>query len=87
MCAKLMPLALFATSCFCQDQPPVTPERRSDLAINVNWLHGSYVRKDVPLKPLGGRQRFRLYVRQTYTTWGIYIKTTAFALHDQNPQH
>jgi len=83
MCAKLMLLALFATSCFCQNHPPATPERESDLAISVNWLYGSYVPKDTPLKPLDGRQRLRLYVRQTYKTWGIYIKTTAFALHDQ----
>ena len=27
--------------------------------------------------------RWKLYVRQTYTTWGIYIKTTFFTVHDQ----
>jgi len=51
--------------------------------INVNWLYGSYVPKDVALTPLSPRARFTLYVRQTYTTPGIYIKTTLFALHDQ----
>jgi hypothetical protein len=40
--------------------------------IHVNWLYGSYVPKDVPLKPLNGRMRFKLYVRQTFTTPGIY---------------
>ena len=33
--------------------------------------------------PLDGRQRFKLYLRQTYTTPGIYIKTVLFAIHDQ----
>ena len=51
--------------------------------INVNWLYGSYVPRDVYLKPLTPQERFKLYVRQTYTTPGIYIKTTLFALHDQ----
>jgi hypothetical protein len=46
-------------------------------------LYGSYVPKDVPLIPLDGHQRFKLYLMQTYTTPGIYIKTTLFALHDQ----
>jgi hypothetical protein len=32
---------------------------------------------------LTGRERFKLYVRQTYTTPGIYIKTAFFVLHDQ----
>ena len=51
--------------------------------INVNWLYGSYVPKDVPLVPLDGGQRAKLYVRQTYTTIGIYVKTSFFAVHDQ----
>lgn len=51
--------------------------------INVNWLYGSYVPKDVPLISLDARARVKLYVRQTYTTPGIYIKTTLFAVHDQ----
>jgi hypothetical protein len=49
----------------------------------VNWLYGAYIPKDVPLVPLNGPERFKLYVRQTYTTPGIYIKTGFFALHDQ----
>ena len=51
--------------------------------IHVNWLYGSYVPKDVPLKPMNGDMRFKLYVRQTYTTWGIYVKTLFFATRDQ----
>lgn len=51
--------------------------------LKVNWLYGSYIPKDVPLEPLNGKMRRKLYVRQTYTTWGIYIKTLFFAAHDQ----
>ncbi|HEX7960614.1 MAG TPA: hypothetical protein VF493_11890 [Terriglobales bacterium] len=62
----------------------------SNKQINVNWLYGSYVPKDVPLRSLNTKERFKLYVRQTYTTPGIYIKTTLFALrdhiHDRNPE-
>lgn len=77
------PFGLFGTICFCQTQPPPDVKPHGDTQINVNWLYGSYVPKDVPLTPLSGHQRLKLYVRQTYTTWGIYVKTTAFALHDQ----
>jgi hypothetical protein len=52
-------------------------------AVNVNWLYGAYVPKDIPLKPLTGRQRFKLYVAQSFTTPGIYIKSTIFSLGDQ----
>jgi hypothetical protein len=52
--------------------------------VHVNWLYGSYVPKEVPLQAMNGGMRFKLYVRQTYTTWGIYFKTLCFALRDQN---
>jgi len=60
---------------------PATPPVNTQLP--VNWLYGAYVPKDVPLVALDGRERFKLYVRQTYTTPGIYIKTGFFAIHDQ----
>lgn len=62
-----------------QQQPATGPDKQ----INVNWLYGSFVPKDVPLEPLNGHQRFKLYLRQTYITYGIYIKTVAFAAHGQ----
>jgi hypothetical protein len=52
-------------------------------ALKVNWLYGAFVPKDVPLKPLTPRQRWRLYLRMTYTTPGIYVKTGLFTLSDQ----
>ena len=55
----------------------------SQAQINVNWLYGSYVPKNVPLASLDSRMRWKLYLRQTYTTPGIYIKTLLFATHDQ----
>lgn len=58
-----------------------TPEVGNQL--NVNWLYGPYIPKDVPLRSLTLEQRWKLYVRMTYTTPGIYIKTIAFAIRDQ----
>jgi hypothetical protein len=51
--------------------------------LSVNWLYGAYVPKDVPLVPLTPKQRWKLYIRMTYTTWGIYIKTGFFTMSDQ----
>jgi hypothetical protein len=62
---------------------PNGPEPKEDNSINVNWLYGSYVPKQVPLETLNSDRRFKLYIRQTYTTPGIYIKTILFALGDQ----
>jgi hypothetical protein len=69
--------------CLAEGDKQNTQTQKPDEQINVNWLYGSYVPKDVPLEPLNGRMRFKLYVRQTFTTPGIYFKTTFFALHDQ----
>lgn len=63
--------------------PLGSAQTRPDGQINVNWLYGSYVPKEVPLQSLDVHARFKLYIRQTYTTPGIYIKTTLFAVHDQ----
>jgi hypothetical protein len=52
-------------------------------SLNVNWLYGAYVPKDAPLEPLTGSQRVRLYVAQSFTTPGIYVKTILFSSGDQ----
>jgi hypothetical protein len=77
--------ALLISTCAAQEETrnSSTPPSVEGKELNVNWLYGSYVPKDVPLIPLNGHQRFKLYLMQTYTTPGIYIKTTLFALHDQ----
>jgi hypothetical protein len=81
----LLILAFRVTACLAQESAPTAPAKSSsDKQINVNWLYGSYVPKDVPLRSLSGHERFKLYIRQTYTTPGIYVKTTFFALRDQD---
>jgi hypothetical protein len=66
-----------------QDAKPNSSEKTEGNQINVNWLYGSYVPKEVPLESLSSKMRWKLYVHQTYTTWGIYLKTTFFAVRDQ----
>ena len=68
---------------FAQDTGQSSAQSTNGSQINVNWLYGSYVPKNVPLQPLDGHMRFKLYIRQTYTTWGIYVKTIFFSVHDQ----
>ena len=70
------------------DQQPVQQTGQqtgqpSGKQINVNWLYGSFVPKEVPLVPLTPHQRFQLYLRTTYITWGIYFKTLFFAAEGQ----
>jgi hypothetical protein len=84
-------LAVLVVNCFAQgtsqassqasSQAPAQPSVNTQLP--VNWLYGAYIPKDAPRITLNGHQRFKLYIRQTFTTPGIYIKTTFFALHDQ----
>jgi hypothetical protein len=60
---------------------PQVPEKAK--ALDVNWLYGAYVPKEIPLVTLTGRQRFKLYLAQSFTTPGIYIKSTLFSLSAQ----
>jgi hypothetical protein len=80
-----MIVILLATGCLAQEASSaqsLQPEAIGN-QLNVNWLYGSYVPRNVQLQPLNGPQRINLYVRQTYTTPGIYVKTILFTLHDQ----
>lgn len=65
-----------------QEMPNAPTDRRAG-EIQVNWLYGAFLPRDVPLEPLTTRQRGKLYLRQTYLTYGIYLKTGFFALGDQ----
>jgi hypothetical protein len=76
-------MMLCGVLCSAQNQLPNGPKPNKDDQINVNWLYGSYVPNDVPLESLNSNRRFKLYIRQTYTGFGIYIKTTLFTIHDQ----
>src|SRR5258705_13567379 len=40
----------------------------------VNWLYGAYIPKDAPIVALDGKERYRLFIRQSFTTPGIYIR-------------
>lgn len=63
--------------------PPDQRIAQSNSELNVNWLYGAYVPKDAPLEPLTANQRLKLFVRQSFTTPGIYVKTALFSVGDQ----
>jgi hypothetical protein len=62
---------------------PEIPVTSVNTTLPVNWIYGAYIPKDAPMQPLTGDQRFKLYLRQTYTTPGIYVNTALFSIHDQ----
>ena len=49
----------------------------------MNWLYGAYIPKEAPLVSLTGHQREKLFVRQTFTTPGIYVRSSFLSLIDQ----
>lgn len=51
--------------------------------LNVHWLYGPYVPRDGVLLPLDGDQRRILFVRQAFTTPGIYARSTFLGLVNQ----
>jgi hypothetical protein len=77
--AVLAPASPAQDAATSQPQEAATAQNQ----LEVNWLYGAYIPKDVPIVALTGEQRFKLYVRQSFTTPGIYIKTGFFTLHDQ----
>ena len=85
-CLSTIVLALLGPLGAAQAQstpPPDRPTEQSVPQLNVNWLYGAYVPKDAPLEPLSREQRWKLFVRQTFTTPGIYVKTLLFSVGDQ----
>jgi hypothetical protein len=83
--SRIVILVIIATGFLAQGIvcPTSSQSQTTENQLNVNWFYGSYIPKDVPRLPLNDGQRLSLYVRQTYTTPGIYVKTTFFTLHDQ----
>jgi len=81
----ILALPLLVPSCVGQEaaKAPAAPEPSVNTTLPVNWVYGAYIPKDAPILPLTGEERFKLYLRQTYTTPGIYVKTGLFAIHDQ----
>jgi hypothetical protein len=84
-CVQILSLVLLVPQCFAQEPSngPAVPETSVNTTLPVNWIYGAYVPKDAPIQPLTGEERFKLYLRQTYTTPGIYVKTALFSIHDQ----
>jgi hypothetical protein len=64
-----------------KETPGTTANSRQEL--KVNWLYGAYVDKEVPLRPLSNQQRLQLFLRQSFLTPGVYVKTAFFSLSDQ----
>jgi hypothetical protein len=82
---SILALPLLVPSCMGQEPPkaPEAPVTSVNTTLPVNWVYGAYIPKDAPIVPLTGEERFKLYLRQTYTTPGIYVKTALFSIHDQ----
>jgi hypothetical protein len=82
---SILALSLVVPSCIAQEpaKAPATPVTSVNTTLPVNWIYGAYLPKGAPIQPLTGDERFKLYLRQTYTTPGIYVKTGFFAIHDQ----
>ena len=77
--------ALLVHACLGQDGVSVSQVEPATTQnqLAVNWLYGAYIPKDAPIVTLDGNERYRLFIRQSFTTPGIYIKTGFFAIHDQ----
>lgn len=58
-------------------------QQRGEEQLKVNFIFGAYAPKDAPMVSLTGHQRAHLFVLQTFTTPGIYVKTTFLALVNQ----
>ena len=78
---SLVPASFAQTS----TAPISSPEPNQQL--QVNWLYGAYVDKGMPLQSLSNDQRFRLFLRQSFLTPGVYVKTAFFSLSDQAQDH
>jgi hypothetical protein len=83
--ATIAALAILGPACMGQapTSVPAAPVTSVNTTLPVNWIYGAYLPKDAAIQPLTGNERFKLYLRQTYTTPGIYVKTGLFAIHDQ----
>jgi hypothetical protein len=82
---SIVALPLLVTPCIGQEpaKTPEAPAASVNTTLPVNWIYGAYIPRNAPIQPLTGEERFKLYLRQTYTTPGIYVKTGFFAIHDQ----
>jgi hypothetical protein len=71
---------LFAISdVACAQSVPDDPAHHNKNKPEVHWLYGAYVPKGVPLRSLNNHERLQLYVAQSFTSPGIYLKTAFLA--------
>ena len=79
-------LALAVVCCQAQtinapsEQKQTATSPQSGQQLPVNWLYGAYVSTEAPLESLSDADRWKLYVRMSFTTPGIYIKTGFFKI-------
>lgn len=88
MCTLI--LAVMGTTRAAQnsdEKTPATAAASRQEELKVNWLYGAYIDKDVPLHPLSNQQRLQLFLRQSFLTPGVYVKTAFFSLSDQARNH
>jgi hypothetical protein len=89
VCVLILGLAATGAAAQAGSSKSSSPPTQSQEELKVNWLYGAYVDKDVPLHPLSNHQRFQLFLRQSFLTPGVYVKTAFFSLSDQargNPE-
>lgn len=60
------------------NEPPASGQQ-----LPVNWIYGAYIPKEAPLEALSDADRWHLFVRMSFTTPGIYVKTGFFTIRDQ----
>ena len=68
---------------WAQEKGNIDAPSASKEQLEVNWIYGAYVPKESPLLALNRDQRLKLYVRQTFSSPGTYVKTGLFSIGDQ----
>ena len=73
-----------ARPCLLAQEPrPLSDVPETEQHLPVNWPYGAYIPTEAPLESLSGADRWHLYLRQGFTTPGIYVKTGLFTIRDQ----
>lgn len=67
----------------CSAQQMIEPAAVENDQLQVDWIHGAYVPKDVELTPLPLDYRLIVFERQSFTTPGIYIRSSFLGLVGQ----
>src|SRR5215471_9560420 len=76
-------LSLWSLECAAQPPAPAATPPGNVNKPNVHWLFGAFVTKNTPLVTLNGNERVRLWVVQSFTNPGVYIRSGFFSGLDQ----